>query len=314
MTEMTFQGAGVYPTMPIEEYHGINAVGSSGIKDALYTAHTYNKNYGNPEPEETETKAALWALMGNALHALLLEPETFEARFIALPDDAPQKPTDAMRNAANPSPNSVARMKWWDEFAMRAAGKTVLTADQMKQIRKGQAVILAHAIGRGIMVEGQAEISYFAHDPETGILLKSRPDWTIQTGEEDLEGFALVDMVDLKTTGKGYMLTVDRWKRQCFSMGYHTQLAHHGDVMELALQEAGQKVRVGSRMHLVYSFEDELCRVFSFPAPMVEIGRNKAREGIQRIAHGLATGEWPGFPEEVAELPVNTWDGAELEG
>lgn len=313
MTEMTFQGAGVYPHMTNEEYHGLNAVGSSGIKDALYTAHTYNKNYGNPEPEK-EGKEASWALLGSALHALVLEPQAFDERYIALPDDAPQKPTDAMRNAANPSPNSVARMQWWDEFARRAAGKTILTADQMAAVQKGQQVILAHAIGRGIMVEGQAEISYFAHDPETGTMLKSRPDWTIETGEIDPEGNRLVDMVDLKSTGKGYLLTVDRWKRQCLSMGYHTQLAHHGDVMELALQASGEKVRVGSRMHLVYSFEDQLCRVFSFPAPLVDIGRRKAQEGIARIAHGLATGEWPGFPEDVAELPVNTWDGAELEG
>lgn len=307
MQSNTFTGPGIYADMPNEEYHRIAAVGSSGLKEAIYTAATYQKNYLSQEALEADESETVATRMGSALHCLVLEPAEFAKRFVTVPEDAPKKPSVTQRNAKNPSADTVTAIMWWDKFAMANAGATILPPEEMAAVVKGAKIVYAHAVARGILTTGKAEVSYFAHDPKTGLLQKSRPDWTVDNGDDT------VDMADLKTTGKPYMLTVDRWKNACRSQGYFIQASHHGDVLEQATAAAGRRVKVANNLHIVYSFADELCRVFRIPEAHLDMGRSRADEGRARIAEGMETGVWPGFAEEVTDLPVSTYDGTELE-
>lgn len=309
--ENTFTGPGIYPAMSNEEYHRLTAVGSSGLKEAIYTAATYFKNYlsdaaleASVQGDEKEAKATR---MGSALHTLVLEPHTFTERYAFVPENAPKRPTSAQREAAKPSPKSVEQMAWWDSFALANHGKIILPTDEYEAVVRGATIINAHPVARGILTEGMAEVSYFAIDPDTGLLCKSRPDWTVDNGD------GTVDMADLKSTSLPYALTVDRWKSHCKKNGYFMQASHHGDILQEATKAAGKPVRVANNLHIAYSFADELCRVFRIPEAHLDMGRSRAAEAKGRIAEGMETGLWAGFAADIAELPVSDFDGREIE-
>ena len=100
---------------------------------------------------------------GTAFHALLLEPDTFDAQ-IAIAPDVPKR--------------SNADKELHRQFELDNAGKTVISSKQYGEIlgmvesaRKNSFIdaILRHP--------GKAETSFWWNDPDTGILCKCRPDY-----------------------------------------------------------------------------------------------------------------------------------------
>ena len=114
--------------MSNDEYHARPEYSSSQLKDLLRSAaHFYSINIA--KEHERETKKHLD--FGTLAHALFLEPQVFESEFCVLPADAPKPPTDVMRNAKNPSADSIARVQWWDAWKAENGKKITITKDQL---------------------------------------------------------------------------------------------------------------------------------------------------------------------------------------
>lgn len=79
---------GIYFDLPEAEYHAIDRLSASGIKDLLVSAPTYwARSSMNPdrEAEETDTLAQI---LGRAYHCAMFEPDAFDERFYSEADPA----------------------------------------------------------------------------------------------------------------------------------------------------------------------------------------------------------------------------------
>lgn len=118
-------------------------------------------------------------ILGSAVHAAILEPDTFLYRFIEQPDFGD------MRSSTRKAERDV-----WIA-SKKAKGFTVLSAETMSQVQAMQAAAQSHPLAKKLLESiNHVENSVVWTDKATGLLCKARPD-------------ALVDrigvMLDLKT-------------------------------------------------------------------------------------------------------------------
>lgn len=178
---------GVY-RMSLDWYHQQCCDGPSTSSSELRKlfsdspAHAWNESSLNPDREDkggdTEKKNFI---LGRAAHHLLLGEEDFHTGFVVRPDEAPD---GRAWHASNSSCKA-----WLEE--QRKKKRTVLTPENIVQIR-GMAVALgANSYVRQGILEGDVELSLIYRDKKTGIWVKNRPD-VIPTHSGDF--------ADLKTT------------------------------------------------------------------------------------------------------------------
>ena len=175
---------GVY-SISTEAYHGQCCEGPSTSSSELRTlfiqspAHMYVHSSLNPKRiEQAETEAFV---LGRAAHHLLLGEDDFSTQFIVRPEEAPDG------RAWNGNNNSC--KAWLND--QRSAGRTVLTPNQIQQIRGMARTLAAHPLIQAGILNGEIEKSLVWQDKETGIWLKARPDAIPNSSG---------DFADLKTT------------------------------------------------------------------------------------------------------------------
>jgi PDDEXK-like domain of unknown function (DUF3799) len=131
---------GIHFDMPRSDYDRIPALSSTVIRKWLSLG-------AKPEDflywlmnrwDEPVTEAKL---VGSALDTLVLEPGKFGDRFAVVPEGAPTRPGNRLRNARKPSPATLEAIAYWDKFLGKAEGKEVLTADQ-----HGRATMMCSAL------------------------------------------------------------------------------------------------------------------------------------------------------------------------
>lgn len=175
------------------EYHNDKAIGSSILKLIHNSTvfHAVNKTWD-------ETPAMT---IGNAVHALMLEPETYRDQFAVAPK------VDRRTKAGKAE---------WAAFCEESGDKTILTMDDSEKVLAIVNALSSHPIASRVLSGGEGEHSYFAPDEKTGLMLKCRPDY--------VNGGALID---LKTTRDA---SFEGFSRQIGNLGYHLQAAFYLDV------------------------------------------------------------------------------------
>ena len=125
---------GVYPDMDRYTYDRIPALSSTVIKKwlRLQAVPSVFEHWAKNRWEETPSEALL---LGNALDTLRLEKGRFHERFICVPPDAPRRPSHSQRHAKKPSSETISAIAWWNKFNEAAAGKQLLTPDQIQSVR-----------------------------------------------------------------------------------------------------------------------------------------------------------------------------------
>src|SRR3546814_5186546 len=79
----------------------------------------------------------------------------FRSRYVGEPVGAPMRPTDAMRNAKNPSESSIARVAFWDAWEAENAGKIVLSADDFALIEAMHTALMRDPEVAALFAEGE---------------------------------------------------------------------------------------------------------------------------------------------------------------
>lgn len=160
--------AGLYD-ISMDAYHGQPCVGPSVSSSGLRTlflkspAHYWVESSLNPDRIEEKEKDAF--TLGRAAHHLLLGEDDFSTLFVVRPDTINDEPWHSNKTICR---DWIKRQK--------AAGRTVLLASQLEQIR-GMAKSLAdHPLVIVGVLNGQIEKSLIWQDTATGIWLKARPD------------------------------------------------------------------------------------------------------------------------------------------
>ena len=267
------------------------SVSSTGIrKAALESPHAFWKTFdGNPNryPKKEDSDSLI---LGKAAHSLILGDEVFDEHFIYVPADAPKRPTKTQVAAfdKNGKWSDAAKegAEYWEAFDAKAAGRLLLKEEQVQKIQYMAENLNTNPLAVEVLKSDLIEISMIWQDELTGLWLKSRPDCIPSNG---------ADFGDLKTfapKGKNLRLSV---QRSITDFGYSLQMA-------LAVMGAEQVLgNSAENCALVFCQTSEPYDVIpvNIETDTLYWARVYSRDGLNKIKHGLDTGDWPGAGSEI---------------
>jgi hypothetical protein len=284
--------AGIYENLSSAEYHADKAIGSSGLKKFGECPALYEYEYLNPNKEEkAESK---FSSIGSHAHIALLEPELFASTHVIAPKMAV---TNKGKSNEDSKPMNKTHSDWknFEENANKL-GKTPILYSEYSQANAMCEAIMRHDLAKTMLSgEGKNEMSFFAADPISGLMMKSRPDRLVK-----VPGFGVV-LVDYKTTGISMGTT--KQSDHAFGLGRHIQAAHHKTVTELAtggeINEVCYITQMQDAPHLV--------RIFRMPPEAIQIGMDERRVYLDGIAECKANGVFPDYPHIIEDMIVPRW-------
>lgn len=168
---------GVVHNLSFEEYCKDPAVNQSTLKMLLDATPADVK--AHLEKERKRPSKAL--RMGTTEHFLLLQPKEFDANVPIRPECWKDYKTDAAQ-------------KWRDDHY--DAGRLPCTVAERADIQSMHDAVRQNRFAGPLLSKGEAEVSLFAVDPETGLQVKTRIDWL---PDPSLIVDGPVPILDLKT-------------------------------------------------------------------------------------------------------------------
>lgn len=181
----------------------------------------------------------------------------------------------------------------------RAAGKIPLLSKELAVVKAMAAALEAHPLAWNLLdpEHGQAEQSLFWTDQRTGQPLRARLDWMYwQAGGG-------VIITDYKTCDSA---SPEKIPKAVADYGYHQQHAWYAD---------GAAAVLGVDVNFVFVFQEKappyLVNVVELIPDTVRIGRNRNHRAIDTYQACIATGEWPGYGDDIAEIALPAWASRE---
>lgn len=287
MNARTGPPMGVVYDMPFADYLAVEAVSSSGLRNAARSMWHYRNRV---DVEQTRPM-----LRGTLAHCAVLEPDALAKRYVVTPADAPKRPTEAQWAAKKSNESSQAAKDWWNNFNAALAGREVVTHDefavtqlQLEAIRQCRELADLLATGRG-------EVSIFWIDEDTGLYCKARPDW-------------LSDMaLDLKTCADE---SPSGFSRAAARLRYDLQDAHYS---------AGIEAVTGRAVPFIFGAVTNKPPVLAVPYVLTDEVRGNARderrELMQRLAQCQRENEWPAYGAgvQLLDFPAYMKPGGEVD-
>lgn len=243
-------------------------------------------------PDRVPKKRTDAKLLGSAVHSAILEPDLFPAEYVAMPEDAPSRPTARQVRAKKPSQETLDAVAWWRDFESANKGKELLTADQWSACIAMRDAVHAHPIARSVLTGGMAEQSVHALDRATGLHIKCRMDYL-------RDGAGLIG--DLKTTDDA---SSEAFGRHAADYRYHVQCGYYRRVMREAFGEA-------PKYWAFVAVEKEppyAIGVYYVDDATADLGARMAERDLLRLAEALQADQWPDYtPAQVAPLQLPGW-------
>ena len=265
---------GVYPGISNDEYHGGEGISKSGLDVFARSPLHYWSRYLDPKREAREPTPAM--RLGTAIHTAVLEPGEFASRHHVAPE-VDRRTKDG-------------KIIWQDAMDTAVAAGAELISNADAQICMSiTAVVRSHPTARKVFTTGEAELSCYWTDRETGILCKCRPDW-----------LNLPLIVDLKSTEDA---SPEGFQRSAWNWRYWVQAAWYMDGVE---QATGQ--RPDAFVFAAFEKAAPFAPAFYFAdKDMIDMGRAEYRKLLRRLADCKASDTWPGYDTAVQPLAVPLW-------
>lgn len=282
---MKITAPGVYD-IEIERYHHDPnlcdgpSISASGLRTILSEspAHYWAFSPYNPNRFRDETTKALD--IGRAAHSLVLGEPEFREHFIISPYD------DFRTKEAR---------EWRD-----AQTRTVLKADEFATIEAVAAAQRRSPQCMRAFEHGKPEQSLIYRDKETGVYVKSRPDWL---PDDPATRF----IAEFKTARS---IDPRKWSSDAFAFGYDLQIAMQIDGVREVMGIAPLGVA-----HVVQEKDAPyLCELRMFTDEHVDHGRFRYRRALRIFAECMNSGEWPGFTSEPTYVETPYWYAKLMEG
>ncbi|WP_170759942.1 PD-(D/E)XK nuclease-like domain-containing protein [Ruegeria lacuscaerulensis] len=269
------------------------SVSSTGIrKAALESPHAFWKTfYGNPNryPKKEDSDSLI---LGKAAHSLVLGDEVFDEHFIYVPKDAPKRPTKTqIANFERDGKWSDAALEggeYWTEFEKKAAGRLMLKEEQVQKIFWMAENLNANPLAVEILKSDPKliEVSMIWQDDITGLWLKSRVDCIPTNG---------YDFGDLKTFAP---------KSKNLRLSAIRAITDHGYPLQMALGLMGSEHVFGMSAQKCGLVMCQTAEPYDVIPAIVEAdtlywARVLIRDGLNKIKHGMDTGDWPGAGAEL---------------
>lgn len=311
---------GLVPGLSFEEYCAAPGINQSKLKDIARTPKFFWSQHLDPERAEKADKKHF--RQGRQIHAAVLEPERFDEEFVPAldPKDHPhalrtldefkrhlkligvELSSKAKRDdyVTAMIENGAARLVWdfiESEFDVQNVGKTIIHKAEHEQALAVRDAVLAHPVAKEIFREGEAELSMFWTDAETGLPCKARVDWLMKSDLGDPA--AIVDPKTTEDAGPG------EFRRSIYNFDYHVQAAFYLDGFS-AVTGKPQPLDafIFAALEKVAPYD---LAFYCADAEMIEIGRREYRKRLKLYAECLKTNNWPGLPEEIQAISLPPW-------
>lgn len=300
---------GLYEGVPSEVYHAGPGVSKSQL-DLLHKAPALLE-WSRNAPRDDEARSAVD--IGQAVHAVLLEPDSFPDLFVvefSTPAGAIVTADDARAaldergigyTSKDTKQTLIGRLLEMDpdapvldalkeQWALGAKGKIVLTASEHRKVMLMRDSVWAHPFARRLIeAPGHVESSIYWRDPETGELCRCRPDKIADLGP-------VRPTVDVKSTDD-----VDEFWRSVEAYRYDVQDAFYTEGVHQHFGEAGPFIflAVGTRREA----GRYPVRCFVLPEEMRAAGRATMRADLDYYHDCRRKDSWPG----VEKLKLPPW-------
>lgn len=269
---------GIHRGVPMADYHSWLALSNSWLTELRRSPAHLAARLKYPQ---ADTPAML---LGRAVHAAVLEPDTFAERFGKAPEKLDRR-------------TKAGKAEWADLQQM--FGADILTHDDFKKCMAIRDAVWKKRTSKMLKGSGDIEVSVVWQE-RNGVLSKARMDRV----SKDLAGGTIVD---LKTTTDASLL---QFERRIFQMGYHRQGAWY------LRAAAAQGIKCGH--YTIIAIEKEPpyeSATYRLTEQAIDAGWQQIEPLLDIYAECAEKNDWPGYPDEVKDigLPPYAWGQIEDE-
>ena len=260
--------SGIYPAMPAEEYHALDALSASGAKDLLRSpAHWLARR-------ETPMKPSPAMAFGTLVHALILEPDRVHHLY-AVAEKFDRRTTAGKLAFAN--------------FEAANAGKTIVELYDFQRAQRVRDSVMAHKVAAALLSTGGATELSLRWDMTSAVPRKARLDYYFEGR-----------IVDLKTardaSPAGFARAVAQYQ-------YHVQVAHY-----LAGIEATHGWEPDDFTFIAVEPESPFSvGVYQIDGPSIAAGKRLLDLAAAAYLTAHASGAWLGYEREIVTLGLPAW-------
>ena len=293
---MLIDQPGIYPNLPIEDYHAGPGISTSHLKKIWYEsayAYAYEYSYlGQIQPRD----ARKWSeatprhmALGGATAALMDGQEVFDRTYYVLPEVRDEKGKlvtsknsnawkEAFRGAVVAHPDKTVILP-----TEREQAETIAEAPYNHPDPETREQLKAYLNNPDL----RAECSFYRLDPETGLLVKTRPDLSLKGASE----------MDVKTSADCREYVV---QKRIHDKGHHIQAALGLDVINDV-----ERTLVDKWMLLVIEQSAPYdVALYYLDQPTLAKGREIYRNALRTLAGCLKRGQWPGKSSGLREIGI----------
>lgn len=281
---------GIYPDIPEHIYHAArDSLSQSGAKLLLPPSAPakFREVMDSPQPPRKVFDFGTLAhglILGKGVPLMILYPEIHGVK---------------KDGAVADNPTATASWKAAESEA-RAAGKLPVHSDDYLRADEMSAAIQRHPVAGPLFTDGTAELSMYAADPQTGVRLRGRADWTTEINGRPI-------IVDYKTAATANPAEFERASAKWM---YHLQAAWYLDLAAALGINNPRFLMVAQEKAPPY-----LVSVVELDDEAIAEGRRLKRRAIDTYAQCQEAGVWPGYPAEIhpISLPMWAFDEQEME-
>ncbi len=273
---MIIEQPGIYKNLSNEDYHHSKGLSNSKMQYLLppYCPKMFWYQELSGKVQRKETAAFD---LGTAVHTLVFEPDEFTKRFYCV-QEVPKR-TSNLGKAA------------FEAMETKAAGRIVLDKEDRETVSWMAANITAHDKWKTYKgsKSGCIEDSLAWVDPDSGVLLRSRPDFY----DDEI-------IIDLKTTKDS---SPEGFKKAVVEYSYHRQGALSCD----GLTELTNRTYNNVILFVVGKEEPHFVRSYVLTDNAISQGKYEYKYAAHKYAECTLTNTWAGFPEVIEDLDIPQW-------
>lgn len=271
---------GIYPNVPMSEYHAWEAASNSRLSQLLRSPAHLKSYIDRPKPD-TDAQ-----VIGRATHAAILEPESFEKQYKKGP--LGDRRTKKVKEQ-------------WEALVAEAGAENILRPADYEACLAMRESVWKKTTATGLIGgKGQRELSIIWMHTDALTLCKARLDRLSPA----LDGGTIID---LKTTTDASPL---KFERTIFAYGYHRQGALYVD--------GARAVGIPIRHYAIIAIEKEPpyeVAVYRLMEGAIEAGRDEVARLLPVYKRCVEENNWPGYPDEIRDitLPIWAWAASEYQ-
>lgn len=265
---------GIYPDLSNEDYHNDSAISRSGIKLFCESPYKYWAEYLNPARPAKKTTDAME--FGSALHAFILEHETFHKYYVIEPKKVLLK--DVGRDEYEDYKLKIDLMK--------SDNRIVLSCQEWDLLTNMKLALQNHEQAWDLIEGAQYEQSYFWRDEHSGLMVKCRPDILRENC-----------IIDLKTCASADSRT---YQKTMYLDALHIQGAM---CREGVKQLTGFDIPTVINICVEKTYPYQVAiKIISHSA--LEAGHMKFKQALLDMKACIADNKWSSYEPEEVDLPA----------